>query len=190
MATIDSDFIRQYVKSSDSIILRDISGGSTVLRVPGFDVAIKFGGGVTQEEAVAQGAAFDLLDPAIVRVPKVHHFYRDSYTGIGYLAMQWFDGSPIDLQDDIQVEALQKTIDHLASLTRSFPGPLHRGEPQGILWEDSAPGDYRTVEGLENWINTWQHNVRGPPWRRTCAMPPRHRCREHPVVTKWSRLSA
>ena len=24
-------------------------------------------------------------------------------------------------------------------------------------WEDSAPGNYHTVEGLENWINSWQH---------------------------------
>ncbi|EXJ90046.1 hypothetical protein A1O3_03114 [Capronia epimyces CBS 606.96] len=157
MATIDSDFIRQHVKSPDSIILRDISGGSTVLKVPGFDVVIKFGGGVTQEEAIAQSTAFDLLDPAIVRVPQVHHFHRDSDTGIGYLAMEWFDASLIDMHDDRQVEALQKTMAHLASLTRSFPGPLHRGEPQGILWEDSAPSACHTVEGLENWINTWQH---------------------------------
>jgi len=120
MATIDRDFIRQYVKSPESIILRDISGGNTVLKVPGFDVAIKFGGGVTMEEAVAQGIVYALLDQAVVRIPKVYHFYRDSQKNIGYLAMEWLDGAPIDLQDDIQSKALQKTIGYLASFPETF----------------------------------------------------------------------
>jgi Phosphotransferase enzyme family len=157
MVTIDINFIRRYVQSSDSVTLRDISGGSTVVKVPEFGVAIKFGSGVTQGEAFAQATAFALLDPALVCIPKVHHFHRDSHANIGYLAMEWIDGSPIDLQDSAQVEALQKSIHHLASFRRHFPGPLHAGEPQGILWEDSAPGDYHTVEGLEEWVNKWQH---------------------------------
>ena len=156
MSTIDSNFIRRCVESPNSIVFRDISGGSTVLKVPDFDVAIKFGGGVTQEEAVAQATAFALLDPAIIRVPKVHHFHHDFDTGIGYLAMEWIDGSPIDLQDEIQVNALQNSIEYLASLNNNFSGPLHPGEPQGILWEDSALANSHTVEGLEEWINTWQ----------------------------------
>ncbi|ETN45856.1 uncharacterized protein HMPREF1541_00037 [Cyphellophora europaea CBS 101466] len=156
MAMIDNNFIRRHVNSSDSIILRSIPGGSTVLKVPKFDVAIKFGGGVTENEAIAQATAFAVLDSAIIHVPKVLHFYCDSRTGIGYLTMEWINGSPIDVQDCVQVDALQIALDHLASVNRSFPRPISLGEPQGILWEDGAPDEYHTVEGLENWINLWQ----------------------------------
>lgn len=164
MATIDDDFIRRHAHSPDVIILRHVSGGTTVVKVKGFDVVIKFGRGVMQEEALAQDTAFNILDAAVVRVPKVYHFYHNSLTNIGYLAMEWIDGLPLDLHNTMHVKALQKTMNHLASLERDFPGPLASGEPQGVLWEDSAPDDCRTIIGLEDWVNKWQErcvNFRG-----------------------------
>jgi thiamine kinase-like enzyme len=97
------------------------------------------------------------LHPATIRSPKVHHFFRDTRTGIGYLAMEWINGAPIDTQDRSQADALRTAMGHLAAFKRAFPGLILRGEPQGIFWEDGVPSVSDTVKGLSDWVNIWQH---------------------------------
>ena len=68
----------------------------------------------------------------------------------------YIKGEPINVHSTAHAEALRNAFDHLASFQRDYPGPLHSTEPQGILWEDEIPGEYNTLSGLEDWINTRQ----------------------------------
>jgi hypothetical protein len=99
---------------------------------------------------------FKIIHLSIIYVPQVYSFYHDGEKNIRYIVMEFVEGEPIDVDCTEQIEGLQKALDHLSSLKRTFPGPLHSSELQGILWEDDAPSTHDTPEGLEVWINTWQ----------------------------------
>ena len=130
--------------------LRTVAGGNRVIRIPEFNVVVKSGGGVTEGEAVTQRQVCSILDPAIIYVPQVYHFYHDKNPKIGHILMEYVEGEPINEHSTAHIEALRKALDHLASFKRGFPGPLHSSEPQGILWEDETPSDYNTLSGLED----------------------------------------
>jgi serine/threonine protein kinase len=142
--------------SPQSTCLWDVPGGNRVIRIPNSNLVVKFGRGVTQAEAQTQEEVSKIIDSSIIHVPQVHSFYHDGDQNIGYLIMEFVEGEPIDVGCTEQVEGLQKTLDHLSSLKRAFPGTLHSGELQGILWEDDAPSTHNTSEGLADWINKWQ----------------------------------
>ena len=127
-----------------------------MIKIPNSNIVVKYGRGVTQAEAQTQTEVFKVIDPSIIHVPQVHHFYHNGDQNIGYIIMEFVEGEPIDTHQTEQVEALQKALDHLSSLKRDFPGPLHSSELQGILWEDDAPSNPNTPKGLEDWINKWQ----------------------------------
>lgn len=156
MNEVDGSSVKTLAHASDSLVLKDTSGGNKVVNPLGTNLVIKFGGGVTRGEAEAQRYALGKLDPTIIRVPKVYGFYYDEKKDVGYLTMEFInDGLVMDEHNPAHVEALHKGLSHLASIKRDFPGPLHSGEPQGILWEDDIPSDYSTIAGIEQWISMW-----------------------------------
>lgn len=155
--SISAEFVAEVIAHScDWVVIARTIGGNTVVQHPNRDIIIKYGRWVTQEEAEAQRSAYALLDPAIIQVPKVYGFFCDSEGQIGYLAMEKVNGVPVNPNNDNHLLAVSRAMRYLPSLKRDFPGPLHSGTPQGILWEDSVPAINNTVEGLEQWINQWQ----------------------------------
>jgi len=61
-------------------------GGSKVKRISDKAV-VKYGFGVTAEEAKDQHRAYQILDKRIVRIPKVHQFFEFGF--VGYLVMEY-----------------------------------------------------------------------------------------------------
>ena len=121
------------------------------------EMVVKFGRAVREGEAVNQDQVFRMLDPDIIRVPRVHKYFHDD-RGIGYIVMDFMHGKPIDTRKVNHIEGIRKALQYLASFGRNFPGPLHSDEPVGVLFEDEVPSDYKTLHGLENWINGRQEN--------------------------------
>ena len=159
MADIDTTYeslVRRSAVPLQTICLNDVAGGNKVIKIPDHKIVIKSGRGTTEGEAITQRQVSSILNREIIYVPHVYHFFHDGNKNIGYIFMEYVEGEPINVYNNAHVGALRKAFDHLASFKRKFPGPLHSGEPQGILWEDEIPSNYNTLDGLENWINTRQ----------------------------------
>lgn len=142
-------------QSPNSNYLRNVAGGNRVIKLNS-NMVVKIGRGATEGEAVTQTQVSEILNPAIIRVPRVYGFYHDDERNIGYIAMEYIDGKPVDVHNTAHLNALRRAFEHLASFHRDYPGPLHSDELLGILWEDEIPDDYNTLGGLEDWINNRQ----------------------------------
>jgi serine/threonine protein kinase len=130
------------------------------------NIVVKFGLNVTPEEARNQQYAYCTMQSfdCGLRIPKVYRYFRDSKSSIGYLAMEFIDGSSLmDLiierpgfeLNSHQFERLAMGIHQLATImTPDFPGPRGGGIPQGYLFsEDGAKTKFRDIESLNSWLN-------------------------------------
>jgi len=113
---------------------------------------IKFGAGVTKEEANNQRTAFEVLDPALVRVPELYRYFDKP--PFGYIMMEYIEGKILrpDMQDGI-MDKLADILAHLASKTGKKPGPFGGGLAQGLLWPDGEEISFRCTEDLQAWMN-------------------------------------
>ncbi|KAL2845024.1 hypothetical protein BJY01DRAFT_247846 [Aspergillus pseudoustus] len=104
----------------------------------------KFGEGVTASEDATQKLAHTKLDPARVRVPKVHRFFESTtaQTGrrVAYLLMEYVPGrTPTDADLDCEkragglVSRFAGIIASLATIRGSIPGPLDDGLSDGTI---------------------------------------------------------
>ena len=60
---------------------------------------IKFGIGVTESEANNQRGAYQLLDPSIVRVPRVYRFFSQGQNG--YIIMEYIKGQTLRISETV-----------------------------------------------------------------------------------------
>ena len=114
-------------------MLSAIYGGNSVVKISDYAV-IKFGAGVKEDEWLNQTRAFKLLHPDKIRVPEPYHFF--SSVGIGYLVMEYVDGTPLEPSDASYTAALQSMIPHLWEIVSDIPGPIGGGSARGLLWSD------------------------------------------------------
>jgi Phosphotransferase enzyme family len=115
---------------------------------------VKFGMGLTEDEAINQSKAYELVDPQIVRIPKVHRYFSDN-KGRGYIVMDFVEGEVLEpLEDPIRISTVTAILNHLASFHARVPGPLHRGATNGLLFF-AYDGDaiFTDVKDLERWWN-------------------------------------
>ena len=160
--TASNEDIIRYCQASTN--RTQIIGGSTygnnVLKLSD-QAVIKFGLGVTSDEAANQEFAYEHLDKGIVSVPRVFRYFQDkSQPGwpIGYLVMEFMRGrnlACLDLQDYPQtIPSITRALNHMGQITRSWPGPVGGGKPQGHLWSEyGARTTFKTVREVENWFN-------------------------------------
>lgn len=126
--------------------------GNKVIKVSS-QAVIKFGFGVTEAEAFNQSGVHKLVDPQVVRIPKVHRYFSAS-EGRGYIVMDFIEGKVIEpLEDPKKVMKIARIVDHLASFDREVPGPLHHGPPAALLFLDEAEYSFDGVDDLEAWWN-------------------------------------
>ena len=121
---------------------------------------VKFGGGVTVDEAANQKFAYEHLDSQIVQVPRVLRFFQDKSLPIwpiGYLVMEFIEGRNLSLYVDEHPQIIQRIIRaliHMGTLTSVTPGPVGGGEPQGYLWSEyGARTTFKTIVDMEDWLN-------------------------------------
>jgi hypothetical protein len=127
--------------------------GNKVVQISS-QAVVKFGVGVTEAEAVNQSKAYELIDPQVVRIPKVHRYFSDNEDR-GYIVMDFVEGEVIEpLEDPIRVTTVASILDHFASFRRIIPGPLNHGSPCGLLFfPDEGEAPFTDVKDLEQWWN-------------------------------------
>ena len=123
--TASDEELRTFCHSkSEKEIVGGLKYGNLVLKLSQHAV-IKYGLGVTYDEAVNQEYAFNHLDPKIVRVPKVYRYFHHESPpwSIGYLVMEYIEGENLEkvsLEDHPQVlKDVTTAIKHVHSVTHA-----------------------------------------------------------------------
>lgn len=116
-------------------------------------MVVKFSRAVREGEVVNQDQVFRILNLDIIRIPRIYKYFYNN-RGIGYIIIDFIYGKPIDTRKVNYIEGIRKALQYLASFGRNFPRPLYSDEPVRVLFEDEIPSDYKTLYGLENWINS------------------------------------
>lgn len=111
--------------------------GNAVVNLTDSNV-IKWGYGAFEQEYWNQRKAYQLLDHRIFRVPKVFDFFEDD-TGQGYLVMESTAGEKKRrIEDQGDLEALVRVLQHFATVRSPTPGPLAGpGPAYALLFGDS-----------------------------------------------------
>jgi hypothetical protein len=116
--------------------------------------AVKFGIGVTKDEAENQSQAHDLVDPRVVRIPRVDRFFSDE-RGLGYIVMEYIDGRIIDpLEDATSISKIACVLDYFATLHGHIPGALNGGPSRGLVFPDTESLIFSNTQSMEEWFNS------------------------------------
>lgn len=150
----DTELIKYCANPPRGCYLGGSPYGNKVVRISS-QAVVKFGVGVTEAEAINQSKAYELVDPRVVRIPKVHRYFADNECR-GYIVMDFVEGEILEpLEDPIQVMKLASILDHLASFRRIVPGPSAYGPPCGLLFfPDEGEVPFTDVKDLEQWWNS------------------------------------
>ncbi|OCL01530.1 hypothetical protein AOQ84DRAFT_393597 [Glonium stellatum] len=154
------DFVSR-MKSQNGVLDGPIGGGSVVQLSD--NMVVKYGLGVTAQEAATQDFAYQHANHSIVRIPRVYRFFVDKSTGLpyGYLFMEYLRGWGLDHLDlNIHTDIIPRVasiISHLGSISsnsQASPGPVGGGKPQGYLWSDYGTCTiFRSIEDMNTWLN-------------------------------------
>ena len=116
-------------------------------------IVIKYGIGVTENEARSQATAWELFDPKIVRVPQVYGYF--SRAGRGYLVMEYVEGRNLNpLEDRRYIRKVAQVLGYMWTFTRRAPGPLGYGAARGLLWPDDQEIYLKSMDEIERFFNS------------------------------------
>jgi aminoglycoside phosphotransferase len=149
------DIIEHCSRSNSSReVISELDGGLSVIKLAE-DVVVKCGFGGTQLEADNQKLAHELIDPAIIRIPRVHVFFNQGF--VGYLVMEYIEGQPLSSIADpaSYLQAVVRVLKSFETVRSEKPGPLHGGVANGYLWLDETIAP-RTVSDIEEYYNLRQ----------------------------------
>jgi aminoglycoside phosphotransferase (APT) family kinase protein len=160
--TLSDDEIVQLCQRLDSNhlnILSKPSSGRKVFKVTD-EVVVKFGLGVTLQEARAQQLAYQNVSSGVLRIPRIYRFFSrqefESYT-MGYLVMENIEGINLEQskwEDSDILPRIVKALNALHSIPGEYPGPISGGEAQGSLWSEYGSGtSFREIRDLEFYLN-------------------------------------
>ncbi|EAS36946.3 uncharacterized protein CIMG_02300 [Coccidioides immitis RS] len=136
-----------------------ITWGNSIIRLPGGIIVKR--GGVTPGEVATQSYAYHHLDPRIIRVPRIYHYFQDfsdRSLPTGYLFMEYIPGPTLEEFDEptgtYLTRRLANVVEHLQQFQASIPGPVGGEIPRGNLWGfDDAGMAFKSVEDLTAWVN-------------------------------------
>ncbi|RDL37206.1 uncharacterized protein BP5553_04639 [Venustampulla echinocandica] len=121
------------------------------------EVVVKFGRGVSAEEADNQRKAFELLDSSIVRVPQLYRYFtwseNDALPPNGFLVMEFVHGQVFESAHSRQINQIVKILSYFSTIQSQRPGPLQTGVSRGLLWEENGEPAFKTVKQMERWLN-------------------------------------
>lgn len=151
----DEEIVQYCLRSNPARdVISEFEGGLSVVKISESAV-VKCGFGVTQLEAQNQQQAYELLDPTIIRIPRVHRFF--TYNLAGYIIMEYIEGQLLSSVEDptFCLRAMVHVLKYFEHLEGAKPGPFHGGEAQGQLWLDEsiAPA---TISDIEDYYNNRQ----------------------------------
>ena len=127
-----------------SILSQESSGRKVIEMTAG--VVVKFGIGVTVQEANAQQLAFQKINSKALRIPRVYRFFsrqNSELWSIGYVAMEKIEGVNLEQGNWDASDLCQRvaaSLNALHSVSSDYPGPVSGGEAQGHLWSEDGSG--------------------------------------------------
>jgi Phosphotransferase enzyme family len=129
-------------------------GGRYILRLSE-SVVIKVGYGVTATEAKNQMCAHRLVDPSIVRIPKVLRFFESKQEDlrVGYLLMEYAGGDIFQELSPGQIDTIHQIVSHMFSIHGSGPASLTGSRLQGLLFSEAYDLQVGSIEALNKWVN-------------------------------------
>lgn len=146
-----SDILLRYRTASPQQCLDYQPYGNIVLQLNAQQV-VKFGPGISRDEAENQARVYQIVDQRIVRIPRVDSWFQDD-RGWGYLVMEYVHGRRADtLAEPMYTEPLLKVLQHLHSLKSQSIDPLHQGPHRAILFGEGPSPELRTVQDVEAWF--------------------------------------
>lgn len=155
--TATNDKIVQHCLRSnpDRDVISELEGGVSVIRISK-DTVVKCGLSVTEFEARNQQQAYEMIDPAIIRIPRVYHFFAHGYNG--YIIMEYVSGRALSLVEDpnVYLKAMVKVLKHFEQVQQDKPGPFHGGPAYGQLWLDYDSVAPATIFDIEEYYNRRQ----------------------------------
>ncbi|EXJ84284.1 hypothetical protein A1O3_04951 [Capronia epimyces CBS 606.96] len=86
----DAEIIEHCQQATSDLFLTDLNMNNQVVKLTE-DLVVKFGFLIREDEAQNQAKAHELLDPSIVRVPRVYRYCMDSER-YGYIVMEYMHG--------------------------------------------------------------------------------------------------
>ncbi|MCJ1440495.1 MAG: hypothetical protein MMC23_000979 [Stictis urceolatum] len=157
--TLSDDEIVEFCRSPISQKLSLDSSGRKVIKLTD-DIAVKFGLGVTIQEANAQKLAARKVCAEIVRIPRVFRFFikQDEFGySIGYLVMERVHGivlEKINWKEPGVLRSVLAALNAIHSITDTRPGPVSGGEAHGSLWSELGSNrDFDDTYDLETYLN-------------------------------------
>ncbi|MCJ1395822.1 hypothetical protein MMC18_008708 [Xylographa bjoerkii] len=112
---------------------------------------IKVGIGVKKEEAQNQEKAYNLIDPRIVRIPRVYRFF--TYKSSGYIVMEYIEGRTITPSDyHTVIPRVAAILSQFATIRGESPGPLCGGVSCGLLWPEDEDLLFDTTQAMEDFF--------------------------------------
>jgi hypothetical protein len=134
-----------------------LSGGSKygnrVVKLPNYDLVVKFGRQVSSYEAKNQQEAYNIIDPDIIIVPRAHKFFVDD-EGWGYIVSDFILGKTIDPLPKSHVRRLANILEYCRSITSKCAGNLYGGPSTGLIWPDTNDLYVSSVQQVEDWFNS------------------------------------
>jgi len=147
----DDEVVRYCSSDPSRKIIHHMQGGDTVVQISQ-NAVVKFGYGVSANEANNQRIAHQLVDPTIVRVPTVYRFIQAG--DIGYIVMEFFDGVVDEyIVDSIRREKIARVIAHLADIKSRKVGPLAGGSVRGQLWTEDLEFTPTSLPDVEKYYS-------------------------------------
>lgn len=136
-------------------IISELKGGNSIIQLSE-DAVVKCGFGVTKLEAQNQKQAYKIVDPAVIRIPRVYRSFTDGL--VGYIVMEYINGQPLSSVKDpnIFLEAVAKVLKHFEQVRSDKPGPFHGGLAYGPLWLDYDSIAPATISDIEHYYNERQ----------------------------------
>lgn len=131
------------------------------------DTIVKFGEcEMTATNARNQAYAHQVLDPRIVRVPKVYHHFEagEGYDRRGYTVMEYIEGKQCDwhpTSDEFQ--KIVAMIEHLATQHGKTVGPVGGGVSSNAMFDEFSPSIQTTAQ-LEKHFNERLLDRDGEAW--------------------------
>lgn len=123
------------------------------------EVVVKFGFGISAEEVGNQRRALELLDPTIIRIPRVYRYFTDPTENDNggqpelFLVTEYIHGEIIESLGNEQMDQLARVLSYFSTIHGESPGPLKGGVSHGLLWQDNGKPAFRTVRQMERWLN-------------------------------------
>lgn len=110
------------------------------------DIAVKYGGGITDEEVANQNFAYKYSLTSDIKVPKIHRFFRIGQ--MAYIVMDFIEGVTLDgincREDSGLIDRLALAIHSLFSqIPCGPPGPINGGIPRGYLFSEDGAHDFQ-----------------------------------------------